>query len=243
MSEALADEGVYGFAGGAYNQELFYNLIFQAGGAVLNEDATEAEYSSPGSRKALQFLRDMVEDGSSPSIRTTADTSPDELFKSGKAAMVYGGSFRVAGYVDSAVGDAIQVVRLPKGEQRGVVLHGGAVVVHAGSENRDAAAAFAVYHGSKEGQQIIGESGASIPAYQGTEQAYIDAHPEYDLEIFPESAAEYGFPYPVSANTQAWLEVESDMVPKILAGELSVEEGTAQLDEQIDALLAEENEG
>ena len=242
ISEALKDEGVYGFAGGAYNQELFYNLIFQAGGEVLNEDATEAQYSSDGSREALQFLRDMVEDGSSPSIQTTADTSPDELFKSGKAAMVYGGSFRVQGYVDSAVGESIQVVRLPIGKERGVVLHGGAVVASAASENAAAAAAFAVYHGSQEGQQIIGESGASIPAYQGTEQAYIDAHPEYDLTIFPESAEEYGFPYPVSANTQAWLEVESDMVPKILAGDLSVEEGTTQLDEKINALLAEEAE-
>src|SRR5699024_1060440 len=27
ISEALGDEGIYGFAGGAYNQELFYNLI------------------------------------------------------------------------------------------------------------------------------------------------------------------------------------------------------------------------
>ena len=242
ISEALKDEGVYGFAGGAYNQELFYNLIFQAGGAVLNEDATEAQYSSPGSREALQFLRDMVEDGSSPTIQTTADTSPDELFKSGKAAMVYGGSFRVQGYVDSAVGESIQVVPLPKGKERGVVLHGGAVVASAASDNAAAAAAFAVYHGSEEGQQIIGESGASIPAFQGTEQAYIDAHPEYDLEIFPESAEEYGFPYPVSANTQAWLEVESDMIPKILAGDLSVEEGPTQLDEKINALLAEEAE-
>ncbi|MGO2361985.1 MAG: ABC transporter substrate-binding protein [Brachybacterium tyrofermentans] len=240
ISEALADDGVYGFAGGAYNQELFYNLIFQAGGEVLNEDSTKAQYSSDGSRAALQFLRDMVEDGSSPSIQTTADTSPDELFKSGKAAMVYGGSFRVAGYVDSAVGESIQVVQLPIGEQRGVVLHGGAVVANAASENASAAAAFAVYHGSQEGQEIIGESGASIPAFQGTEQAYIDAHPEYDLDVFPKSAAEYGFPYPVSANTQAWLVVESDMVPKILAGDLSVEEGTTQLDEKIDALLAEE---
>jgi multiple sugar transport system substrate-binding protein len=239
ISEALKDEGVYGFAGGAYNQELFYNLIFQAGGAVLNEDATEAQYSSDGSREALQFLRDMVEDGSSPSIQTTADTSPDELFKNGKAAMVYGGSFRVQGYVDSAVGESIQVVPLPKGKERGVVLHGGAVVASASSENAAAAAAFAVYHGSQEGQQIIGESGASIPAYQGTEQAYIDAHPEYDLQIFPESAEEYGFPYPVSANTQAWLEVESDMIPKILAGDLSVEEGTTQLDEKINARRAE----
>lgn len=241
ISESLKDEGIYGFAGGAYNQELFYNLIFQAGGAVLNEDATEAMYSSPGSRKALQFLRDMVIDGSSPSIRTTADTSPDELFKSGKAAMVYGGSFRVAGYVDSAVGDVIQVVRLPKGDKRAVVLHGGAIVVNASSENADAAAAFAVYHGSEEGQRIIGESGASIPAFQGTEQEYIDAHPEYNLEIFPESAEEYGVPYPVSANTQAWLEVESAMIPKILAGDVSVEEGTAELDEKINALLAEED--
>ena len=155
--------------------------------------------------------------------------------------MVYGGLPR-QGYVDSAVGESIQVVPLPKGKERGVVLHGGAVVASAASDNAAAAAAFAVYHGSEEGQRIIGESGASIPAFQGTEQAYIDAHPEYDLEIFPESAEEYGFPYPVSANTQAWLEVESDMVPKILAGDLSVEEGTTQLDEKINALLAEEAE-
>jgi multiple sugar transport system substrate-binding protein len=224
ISEELGDDGIYGFAGGAYNQELFYNLIFQAGGAVLNEDATASQYSSAGSREALQFLRDMVEDGSSPSIQTTADTSPDELFKSGKAAMVYGGSFRVAGYVDSGVGDSIQVVRLPIGEQRGVVLHGGAVVAHAGSENVDAAAAFAVYTGTEEAQQIIGESGASIPAFTGTEQAYIEAHPEYDLSVFPESAEEYGFEYPVSANT------------------LSVEEGTTQLDEKINALLEKESD-
>ena len=32
------------------------------------------------------------------------------------------------------------------------------------------------------------------------------------------------------------------MVPKILAGDLSVEEGTTQLDEKINALLAEEAE-
>ena len=90
-------------------------------------------------------------------------------------------------------------------------------------ENRYAAAAFAAYTGTQEGQQIIGESGASIPADQGTEQEYIAAHPEYDLSIFPEFAEEYGFPYPVSANTQAWLEIESDMVPKILAGDLGVD--------------------
>ncbi|OYN90219.1 ABC transporter substrate-binding protein [Parenemella sanctibonifatiensis] len=240
ISDKLKGEGIYGFAGGAYNQELFYNLIFQAGGAVLNEDSTQAQYSSEGSREALQFLRDMVVDGSSPTIQTTADTSPDELFKSGKAAMVYGGSFRVKGYADSAVGEVIQVVPLPMGKQRGVVLHGGAVVASADSDNRDAAAAFAVYTGSEEAQQIIGESGASIPAFKGTEQAYIDARPQWDLGIFPESAEEYGFPYPVSANTQAWLQVESDMVPKILAGDLSVEEGTTQLDERINALLAEE---
>src|SRR5690606_3837434 len=157
---------------------------------------------------------------------------PDELFKSGKAAMVYGGSFRVQGYVDSAVGESIQVVRLPKGKQRGVVLHGGAIVANASSENAAAAAAFAIYHGSEEGQQIIGESGASIPAFQGTEQAYIDAHPEYDLTIFPESAEEYGFPYPVYANTQAWLAVESDMIPKIHAGVLSDDDGSELLDEK-----------
>lgn len=239
ISEKLKGDGVYGFAGGAYNQELFYNLIFQAGGKVLNEDATKAEYESEGSREALQFLRDMVEDGSSPSIQTTADTSPDELFKSGKAAMVYGGSFRVAGYADSAVADDIQVVRLPQGKQRGVVLHGGAVVAHADGDEVDAATAFAVYTGTKEAQEIIGKAGASIPAFSGTEKGYIDAHPEYDLKVFPESAEEYGFEYPVSANTQAWLEVETDMVPKILAGDLGVDEGTKQLDEKIDALLAE----
>ncbi|MFC0673138.1 ABC transporter substrate-binding protein [Brachybacterium hainanense] len=242
ISEKLAGEGVYGFAGGAYNQELFYNLIFQADGAVLNEDATKAQYSSPGSRKALQFLRDMVEDGSSPTIQTTADTSPDELFKSGKAAMVYGGSFRLQGYVDSAVAADIQVVPLPIGDRRAVVLHGGAVVASASSEKRDAAAAFAVYTGTKEAQEIVGASGTSIPAFRGTEQAYIDSHPEYDLALFPASAEEYGVPYPVSANTQAWLEVESEMIPQILAGDLSVEEGTTQLDARIDELLAKEAE-
>lgn len=242
ISERLGDKGIYGFAGGAYNQELFYNLIFQAGGVVLNEDATEAQYSSEGSRKTLQFLRDMVEDGSSPSIQTTADTSPDELFKSGKAAMVYGGSFRLAGYVDSAVGENIQVVRLPKGDQRGVVLHGGAVVASSESDHRDAAAAFAAYTGTEEAQEIIGSSGTSIPAYQGTEQAYVETHPEYNLDIFLDSAEEYGVPYPVSKNTQAWLQVESEMIPKILAGQIGVEDGTEQLDQEINALLAEEGD-
>src|SRR5699024_11571054 len=79
-------------------------------------------------RRHTRSKRDWSSDvcSSDLSIQTTADTSPDELFKSGKAAMVYGGSFRVAGYVDSAVGENIQVVWLPIGEQRGVVQIGRA---------------------------------------------------------------------------------------------------------------------
>ena len=198
ISEELADDGVYGFAGGAYNQELFYNLIFQAGGDVLNDDSTKAEYSSDGQPgRACSSCATWSRTAPRPSIQTTADTSPDELFKSGKAAMVYGGSFRVAGYVDSAVGErhpgrppahrgparsrpARRCGRRELGERR--------------PPRRRPRSPYTT--GSQEGQEIIGSSGASIPAYEGTEQAYIDAHPEYDLGIFPDVRGGVRLPVP-----------------------------------------------
>ena len=61
-------------------------------------------------------------------------------------------------------------------------LHGGAVVASAASENAAAAAAFAVYHGSEEGQQIAADNAGSAPISTAPQPLHLCAPPADPIE-------------------------------------------------------------
>lgn len=239
ITEALADDGVWGNAGGTANQAYVYPLVIQAGGEIISEDATRSGYGSDAAIEAFTFLRGMVEDGTAPGVEFTTENKPADLFNAGKAAMLWSGNWSAAVFKDSPVRDAIRTAPLPTGKQAGNVIHGIGNTMAAEGRNKAAAAAFLAFLGSEEANRIQAEEGAANPAFEGTAQAYVDALPEFELQRFIDAAADAS-PYPVSRNTAAWLSLELEYYPKIVGGELEVAAGCAELAQKMDEALADE---
>ena len=68
ISAALSGEGVYGAVMPYSGQSAYYNTIFQAGGHVISEDGTSSGYGEPEAIEGIQFITDLVADGSIPEI-------------------------------------------------------------------------------------------------------------------------------------------------------------------------------
>lgn len=242
ISDELSDQGVYGFAGGVANQALMYPAIMQAGGEIISEDGTTSGYDSPEAQKAFQMFADMVEDGSSPSVQTTTDTETYDLFSSERAAMVWDGNWRVATYADSPAMENIQVTHLPQDQRQATPIHGIGNAVSANTGNPEAAAAFLTFLGGERAATIQAEAGTANPAYAGSQKAFVASVPEFDLQVFIDAADEYAIEYPVSLNTAAWLNEETEYFPAIISGDMTVEEGTSALADAMNKHLEAEQE-
>jgi len=239
ISDALGDQGVYGGAGGMDGQTTYYDTILQAGGEVLVDDGTASGYDSPEAQAGLEFWTDLIESGGSPSIEQLTDTTADQWFTSGKLAMYWAGSWFHAALEGAPVDDTVDVLPLPTGEEQATVIHGVSNVVAAGSDEKQAAQALQVYLAGQEAQQQQGDMGAIIPAYTGTQQGFLDSAPDKDLQVFLD-AVDYAQPLPVSKNSAAWNALETSDLPAAFSGDRPVAEVSADLAEQMTALLQQE---
>ncbi|MET1052178.1 MAG: sugar ABC transporter substrate-binding protein [Mycetocola sp.] len=237
ISTALADEGIYGGAGGMDGQTTYYNTIFQAGGTVI-DDGTSG-YASPESQAGIQFWTDLIESGGSPNIQQLTDTTADQWFTSGKLAMYWGGSWFRSALTDTELAADITVLPLPQGEEQATVIHGVSNVVSEASKNKQAAQAFQVFLASEDAQQQQGDAGAMIPAFTDTQDAFTASMPDANLQVFLDAVA-YSQPLPVSNNSAAWNALETELLPQAFSGERPTEEVATELAEKMDAALAEE---
>jgi len=237
ISTALAGDGIYGAAGGMDGQTTYYNTIFQAGGEVISDDGKTSGFDSAATEKGLQFWTDLIDSGASPSIQQLSDTPAIQWFTSGKLGMLWSGSWSRTAVADSEFADVINVAALPHDEEQATVIHGVSNVVAASGKNKQAAQALQVFLASKEAQQQQGDMGAVIPAFTGTQQAFVDSAPNVNLQVFVD-ATEYARPYPVSANTAEWNAFENELLPDAFSGTVTVEEAAKSLAEKMNTVLA-----
>lgn len=235
------DNGVWGTAAAPYGQMTFYNTIFQAGGYVISEDGKTSGYDSPEALEGITFWTDLIENGSSPSLQQITDTWPGDTFSSGKMGMFLDGSW-AAGVYSQAEGlkGNLGVAPLPEGPASNVsVIHGTAHVANAKSKNLEWAKKLAAFMGGEESAQIQAETATVIPAFNGTQQAWVDALPDLDAQLFLDEA-ETAAPYPISKNTAVWNQYEADQIKLIFSGQVTPEQGLQDLADQMNAALAEE---
>ncbi|WP_350348214.1 sugar ABC transporter substrate-binding protein [Agromyces sp. G08B096] len=235
--------GQYGIAASQYGQENYYNSIAQAGGEVISADGTTTGYDSPEALAGIELWTDLIEAGSSPTAQQMTDTNPEDFFLSGKVAMFQNGSWAAIAYADNPdIAEKVNVAPLaagPDGNQS--VIHGVANVANAKSAHLDLAKEFAAFASSEEAAKIQAETGTVIPAFTGTQQAWVDALPQYDLQVYID-ALETAVPYPVSKNTSAWTSIESEILSQVWAGTVTPEDGLAQLADEMQAALDAESE-
>lgn len=242
-ARALTDKtkGVYGAAAPVEDQAGFYDTIPSAGGQVIDAAGTKSGFGSPEALKGIEFWTSLVRDGASPTVQQMTDTSPGDMFKAGKVAMYWNGSWAAVEYDGvPELKNAVDVAPVPAGPKGQIsVIHGLGNVVYAKTKHRDAAEKFVGFLGSERAAQIQAAAGAVIPAYEGTQDAWVKAMPQFNLKAYVDEVAT-AVPYPASKNTKAWTTLQTDILTKVWNGEVDAATGLQDLATKMDAALAEE---
>ena len=232
--------GTFGIAAPLNRQEGFYNTVAQAGGDILSADGKSSGYDDPKTQAGISYWTDFIAKGSSPTLQQMADTEAVAMFENGTVAMYYGGSFYASRFYENAdLRSQVDVTVLPEGEKRATVINGIQNVGYAGTKHPEELKKFLLFLGGEEAAKIQAATGAVIPAYEGTQQAWVDSMPEFNVQAFLDQVPD-SVVYPVSANTSVWNDLETaDLTPAWEQSE-SVTEASATLAGEINAALAAE---
>jgi multiple sugar transport system substrate-binding protein len=120
------------------------------------------------------------------------------------------------------------------------VIHGLANVIFAHTRHPQQAEKFVEFLGSKQAAELEADTGTVIPAFNGTQQAWVNAYPQYDVQSYLDEL-NYAVPYPISRNTAAWNTFESNLLPEAWDLSKPVPAVAAQLASQMNQALAKEN--
>jgi multiple sugar transport system substrate-binding protein len=119
--EAAANKGIV-YQGAGYEGLTcdFLEIAFAAGGKVLSEDGTKAEFDSPENLKALQFMVDGIKDGAAPKAVTTYMEEEARLaFEGGRATFMRNWPYAYATAKKNAKAPKFEVVPFPSFEGAG----------------------------------------------------------------------------------------------------------------------------
>ncbi|MCS5720354.1 sugar ABC transporter substrate-binding protein [Herbiconiux sp. CPCC 205763] len=232
--------GVWGTAAPIDYQSGYYNTIFQAGGQVIADDGKTSLIDTPEAQAGIKFWTDLQADGSSPTLQQLSDTEAETMFEQGKIGMFMSAAFWAPQlYANEEIKPNIDIAPLPIGKERATVTSGIENVGYAGTKHPDAVKKFLIFASGETAANIQAKAGAVLPAYEGTEQTWLDAMPDFpNLKIFVE-AKEYSVPLPVQGNAAEWQGMQTKYLTDAWNGTATVEDATKQYADAIDKVLAE----
>ena len=248
--EKLTQKDASGFTtvyGLALEERKLAKWINQNGGAILDDyvNPSKCLLTMPESIEAVQFWADLMDQGF---VMRPADLSQAggdvTVFSSGQAAMILQNSSRVSAFNQAGMNYDVAVVPIPAGGKRSNGAGGAAWVMSSGSDNKDAAWTFMEWLQSENGgERMYTEAGEIFPALQSVANspAYMTDMPPANKEAFvtEAGASEVGY----FGYFPEWGEIDDSIwlpgLDLIGAGEVTAEEGLANMCVQIDALLAE----
>ena len=224
------------------NQAGYYNLVYDNGGYIINEDKTKSGCDDPKTMEAMKTLEGWIKDGVMPSIETMSENGEDVLFQSGKVAMVLQGSWMVAAYRDNEYTAAnCDLVELPKNAETGrraSVYNGLGWAAAANGEHTEEAWKLLEYLGSEEAQKKQAELGVTMSAYKGTSDAWAKSA-DFNLQAYLNMMDDMEI-RPYSKTTVTWENEDNEILKSVYTGEKTMEEACKEMADQMNEKLAEE---
>jgi multiple sugar transport system substrate-binding protein len=192
----------YGFvfagACGGCNIFEFAPHVWASGGDVLSGDGKKAMLDSPAVTDALNFYRQMWEDGVMPSsVKTDAGSLQATTFSSGKVGMTQLGAFVLSTFDKAKVDYGIAPI---VGKDGGTASFAGGdeIAIPAGSKNKAAAEEFVKWATGDEAQTILANE-AIVPVRTDlVDKIYVSKDPRY--KAFGEGMAKGKTPYSTVEN-------------------------------------------
>jgi multiple sugar transport system substrate-binding protein len=231
-------KGVWGIPAQLAGQTGYYNTLLMTGGYIISPDGKSSGFDTPEGIRAIHLLTDLIHVHKvSPTLAQMTDTTPIDMFKSGKVAMIMHGSWNVKDFAtNDYTKDKVDVAVLPKDKVRAGIAHGLANVIFAKTKHPKEVWEFAKFIGSKEAAQIQAKDGTAHPAMKDTEQAWINSAPKFNLKAFIDMAA-VSSRYAPTLNSGKFNQIEIDNLKKAFTGEVTPEEAGKQTAAKINEVL------
>lgn len=237
------DKGQYGFAmRNDNNQAGYYNLVYDNGGYIINDDKTKSGWDDPKTMEAMKQLEEWIKLGVMPSIETMAENNEDVLLESGKIAMTCQGSWMLAAFRDNDyTAKNCDVVELPKSAVTGKrisVYNGLGWAASANGKHTDEAWKLIEYLGSKEAQTKQAELGITMSAYKGTSDAWAKSA-KFNLQAYLNMMDDMVI-RPYSKTTVTWENEDNEILKSVYTGDKSMEAACKEMAKQMNEKLADE---
>ena len=210
--------------------------VWSAGGELVDdpERPTRFTLDTPEARQGLENLLALQREGWAPNADESDAKAVDERFLDGSVAMLLS-SRRDVPLLRTIDEFEWDVAAFPTDERPASVLHSDGFCMAKGGDS-DAGWAWIEYALGPEGQEVLAQSGRSVPSLKAVAEspAFLDpADPPASSQVFLD-ALEHMQPLPV---TQNWNEVEKladDVLGQLYYGELEVDEALARLAQETD---------
>lgn len=224
------------------NQAGYYNMIYDNGGYIINDDKTKSGWDDPKTIEAMEVLEGWIKDGVMPPIETMSENGEDVLFQSGKVAMVLQGSWMVAAYRDNEyTAENCDVVELPKNAatgRRASVYNGLGWAASANGKNTENAWKLIEYLGSEKAQKKQAELGVTMSVYKGTSDAWANSA-DFNLQAYLNMMEDMEI-RPYSKSTVTWENEDNEILKSVYMGEKSMADACKEMADQMNEKLAEE---
>lgn len=225
----------WGIAATNSTQEDIYPMMVQNGVIPMSDDKKTTDVGSDAAIEAVQFLYDlMYTDKSSPDGAYMTENDPTQLFQSGKVAMIYSGSWMAKPYYE-VLKDKVDVAILPHQIQEGNIIHGIGWVTNAKTKNPDQVWEVIKWLGSKEVAETQAQTGTVIPAFNGTQDAWVKSMP-LNLQVFMDMT-KVALPYPTAFDAE-WETPISTHTTNIWLAKEKVAEGMKAAQEEANKILS-----
>jgi multiple sugar transport system substrate-binding protein len=217
----------------------FLELLYSAGGDVVNKDATEATADSQETRDALEFMQKGIDDGAVPKAVTTyMEEESRRAFEAGNGTFMRNWPYAYALGKESKIGNDFAVSTFPEygGNPGAGVLGGYDLAISAYSKNPEGALAFANFATSPDAQ-VIQASKASLPAV--LTDVYDDPQVKKALPFASElrDAVEQAKPRPVTPVYTQVSEAIYNNVFAVLQGDMTPDEAATKMNDEIQQAL------
>lgn len=227
-----------------YNQDGYYNLIYDMGGYIVSEDKKKSGWDDPKTMEAMNWLYDNVVTTSMPSQETMGETSPDVLFCSGKIAMTLQGSWMTASMRDNEfVNENCDVAVLPKAEDgtRKTIYNGLGWSAAADGDNIENAWKLIEYFGSEEAQKKQAELGVTMSAFMGTSDTWVQCAPNFNLQAYLDMTEDMQI-RPYTKNTKLWEDYSQEVMKEAYTKQITIDEACKDIAKYMNESIEEENQ-
>ena len=219
-----------------------WEMIWSRGLEIFDETGETCLFDDPEIVNILQPLADMYQAGISPNVEVTTQSSGDDMFMSGKIAIVTAGVWKVPTYTNITTFDW-DVVELPLDSVTGERKSSSNVlglIINPNTKNLDATIALIEQLVQPDCQKIYADTNNAIPALESVRSNYFEKDVPENIEAFA-NALSYVHPNVLSQYIpyQQFSELQNEFLKKGYSGEVTMEEMLKSLCAEINKVVAE----